>query len=94
VGVAPGGEEDRQEGEDGPGDDHGVACGDVGVRQARQVGDGCGHQQLEQRLGASDVAGLANPELYQPRDPMLDHLPPSPVLPTGRAGLLGPGGVQ
>ena len=39
-----------------------------------QISD-CGSQvQLEQRLGTSEVAGLADSELDQPRQPMLnDH---------------------
>ena len=39
--------------------------------------------QLEFRLGAPEVASLADPQLDQPRQPVLHHYPPLPVLAKG-----------
>ena len=41
----------------------------------REIGDGSGHQELEERLRPPDVASLAHAELHQPRQPMFGGLP-------------------
>ena len=41
----------------------------------REIGDGSGHQELEESLGPTEVAGLAHAELHQPRQPVLGGLP-------------------
>ena len=58
-----------------------------GGSQIGQVGDGCGHQHLERGLGATDVAGLADAQLDEPGDAMLDLLASTPVLGEGWTGL-------
>src|SRR5215207_546480 len=44
------------------------------ARHQRQVRDGGGHQELEERLGSTEVACLANAELHQPRQPVFGDL--------------------
>src|SRR5215211_4758845 len=41
----------------------------------REIGDGSGHQELEERLRPPDIASLAHAELHQPRQPMFGGLP-------------------
>jgi len=44
-------------------------------RHEREIGDGGGHQQLEEGLRPPDVAGMARAELHQPRQPVFGGLP-------------------
>ena len=48
----------------------------------------------EFRLGAPEVAGLADSQLDQPRQPVLHHHPALPVLAKGLTLLQGPGLLQ
>jgi hypothetical protein len=41
----------------------------------REIDDGSGHQELEERLRPTDLASLAQAELHQPRQPMFGGLP-------------------
>ncbi len=43
-------------------------------RRQRQVSDGGGQQELEERLGPIEAARLARAELHKPRQPVLGHL--------------------
>ena len=43
-------------------------------RHEREIGDGGGHQQLEESLRPTEVACLANAELHQPRQPVFGGL--------------------
>lgn len=45
------------------------------ARHEREIDDGCGDEELEKRLGSTEVAGLAHPELHHPRQPVLGGLP-------------------
>jgi hypothetical protein len=56
-------------------------------REQRQVGDRRGEAHLEQGLGSSEVARLANAELHQACDAVLHHLASSSSVIEGRAGL-------
>jgi hypothetical protein len=47
---------------------------DLGCHE-REIGDGGGHEELEERLRPSEVAGLAHAELHQPRQPVFGGLP-------------------
>ena len=62
--------------------------------QQGQVGHGGRQVQLEFRLGAPEVAGLADSQLDQPRQPVLHHHPALPVLGEGLALLQGPSLLQ
>lgn len=55
----------------------------------RQIRHGGGQQQLAEGFASSDVAGLADAELHQPRQPMLGDLPQLPVRGEGRTALEG-----
>jgi len=43
-------------------------------RHKGQIGDRSGHQELEESLRPSDVAGLPYAELHQPSQPMFGDL--------------------
>jgi hypothetical protein len=43
-------------------------------RHQREIGDGSSHKELEERLGTTDVTGLANAELHPPRQPVFGDL--------------------
>ena len=78
--------------------DAGTAAG-VGWRTGLDGDQGqVGHRgrqvQLEFRLGAPEVAGLADSQLDQPRQPVLHHHPALPVLAKGLTLLQGPGLLQ
>ena len=70
----------------------GTAAG-VGGHQG-QVGHRGRQVQLEPGFDAPEVAGLADPQLDQPRQPVLHHHPALPVLAKGLALLQGPGLLQ
>ena len=53
----------------------------------REIGDGSGHQELEECLRPPDVASLAHAELHQPRQPMFGGL----LRPDAHASSLNPG---
>jgi hypothetical protein len=59
-------------------------------RHERQVHDGGGHQQLEERLGPTEVAGLAYAELHQPRQPVFGCLTQLTIRCESLASLEGP----
>ena len=91
-----------QGGTDNPGT-QGAADAGTAAGVGRQAGLG-GHQgqvghrgrqvQLEFRLGAAELAGLADSQLDQPRQPVLHHHPALPVLAKGLTLLQGPGLLQ
>ena len=43
-------------------------------RHEREIGDGGGHQQLQESLRPNEVARLAHTELYKPRQPVFGCL--------------------
>src|SRR5215208_4850620 len=43
-------------------------------RHEREIGDGRGHKELEEHLCPTEVAGLAHPELHQPRQSVFGYL--------------------
>ena len=57
----------------------------------REIGDGSGHQELEERLGPTEVAGLAHAELHQPRQPVFGDLTQLAIRCERLASLEGPG---
>jgi len=59
-----------------------------------QVGHCSGHHQLEQRLSASKVAGLPNPQLNQACQSVFDYLPLLRILLERRTVLQGSGLLQ
>src|SRR3954471_12227875 len=65
-----------------------------GGGEVGQVGDGGGHQELEGGLGPADVASLADAELDQAGDAVLDGLAAAPRVGEGRASLERPGRLQ
>ncbi len=56
----------------------------------RQVGHRRRQQQLQQRLGAPEVARLAHPQSHEPRDAVLHHHPVTIVLAKTVGALEGP----
>jgi hypothetical protein len=59
-------------------------------RHKRQVRDGGGNQELEERLGSTEVAGLAHAELHQPRQPVFGDLTQLAIRCERLASLEGP----
>ena len=95
----PGGEAMAREQQDSRGDNTGHAGGWAvaapphqtdGGRRERQLGDGGRQEELAERLRPADVPRLAHPQLQQPRQSVLGHLPPSTIGGEGRAALEGP----
>jgi hypothetical protein len=44
------------------------------ARHQREISDAGSHKELEERLGPTDLAGLAHAELHQPRQPVFGCL--------------------
>ena len=94
--------DDLKCGTDGPGTENAAGAG-IAAGVGWQTGLG-GHQgqighrgrqvQLEFCLGAPEVAGLADSQLDQPRQPVLHHHPALPVFAKGFTLLQGPGLLQ
>ena len=67
----------------GPGTGAGFSRQPAFARHQGQVGHGGGQVQLEPGFGTAEVAGLADSQLDQPRQPVLHHHPPLPVFGKG-----------